>query len=158
MEVMVAVVEPGFRESDWCAQEVGFALGRKIDIIPLRAGLDPYGFFGKLQGIQIKGKYPKDASNEITKLLLKKPKHRSRLLQSMKKAFAMLQSNKKIKMIEMLDSWSVATDQQIKELLEASSLSEYERDRLKNLIARVEAFKAPQPAPTEVATDDDIPF
>jgi hypothetical protein len=60
MEVMVTVVEPGFRDSDWCDQEVGFALGRKIDIIPLRAGLDPYGFFGKFQGIQIKGKYPED--------------------------------------------------------------------------------------------------
>ncbi len=33
MEVLVAVVEPGFKESDWCSQEVGFALGRKIDII-----------------------------------------------------------------------------------------------------------------------------
>ena len=76
MEVMAAVVEPGFQESDWCDQEVGFALGRKIDIIPLRAGLDPYGFFGKFQGIQIKGKYPEDVSNEIAQLLLKKPKHR----------------------------------------------------------------------------------
>ncbi|MCM2286555.1 MAG: TIR domain-containing protein [Desulfobacula sp.] len=156
MEVMVAVVEPGFRDSEWCDQEVGFALGRKIDIIPLRAGLDPYGFFGKFQGIQIKGKYPEDVSNEITQLLLKKPKHRSRLLQSMSKAFTMLQSEQKIKMIEVLDSWSVTTDEQIKVLLEASSLSEYERHQLKNLIARVEAFKVT--VQTEVPPDDDIPF
>jgi hypothetical protein len=156
MEVMVTVVEPGFRDSDWCDQEVGFALGRKIDIIPLRAGLDPYGFFGKFQGIQIKGKYPEDVANEITQLLLKKPKHRSRLLQSMSKAFNMLQSEQKIKMIEMLDSWSIATDEQVKVLLEASSLSEFERQKLKNLIARVGAFKAP--AQAEVTPDDDIPF
>ncbi len=156
MDVLVAVVEPGFRESDWCDQEVGFALGRKIDIIPLRAGLDPYGFFGKFQGIQIKGKYPEYVSNEITQLLLKKPKHRSQLLQSMSKAFTMLQSEQKIKMIEMLDSWSVATDEQIKVLLGASSLSDYERHQLKNLIARVEAFKAPVQA--EITPDDEIPF
>ena len=59
-------------------------------------------------------------------------------------------------MVEMLDSWSVATDKQIKVLLEASSLSDYEHNHLKNLIARVEAFKAPLQA--EVTSDDDIPF
>jgi len=47
MEILVAVVEPGFKESDWCAQEVGYALGRGIDVIPLCAGLEPFGFFGK---------------------------------------------------------------------------------------------------------------
>ncbi len=158
MEVMVAVVEPGFRESDWCAQEVGFALGRKVDIIPLRAGLDPFGFFGKFQGIQIKGVYPEDVAHEIVQLLLKKPKHRNRLLKSMSRAFAALQSDQKVRLIEILDSWSVATDYQIKELLEASSLSVDERDQLNNLIDRVEAFKAPKPAPAEVTRVDDIPF
>lgn len=158
MEVMVAVVEPGFRESDWCAQEVGFALGRKVDMIPLRAGLDPFGFFGKFQAIQIKGKYPENVSNEITQLLLKKPKHRSRLLQSMSKAFATLQSAQKTKMIALLESWSIATDDQIKVLLEASSLSAYEREHLKNLIARVGAFKPPEPAAAEIFPEDDFPF
>jgi hypothetical protein len=33
MEVLIAEVEPGFKESDWCAQEVGFALGRHIDVM-----------------------------------------------------------------------------------------------------------------------------
>jgi hypothetical protein len=158
MEVMIAVVEPEFKKSDWCPQEVGFALGRKIDIIPLRAGMDPFGFFGKFQGIQIKGKIPEVVSNEITELLLKKPKHRERLLQSMGKAFAKLQSEQKIKMIELLESWSIATDDQIKTLLEASSLSEYERKHLKNLAARVGAFKAPVQSIAVSATDDDIPF
>jgi hypothetical protein len=50
MDVLVAVVEPGFKESDWCCQEVGYALGRKIDIIPLRAGMDPFGFFWQVPG------------------------------------------------------------------------------------------------------------
>ena len=158
MEVMVAVVEPEFKKSDWCPQEVGFALGRKIDIIPLRAGMEPFGFFGKFQGIQIKGKIPEVVSNEITELLLKKPKHRDRLLQSMSKAFAMLQSPQKMKMVELLETWSIATDDQIKTLLEASSLSDYERNHLKNLIARVDAFKAPVRAIPVVATDDDMPF
>jgi hypothetical protein len=156
MEALAAVVEPGFKESDWCSQEVGYALGRKVDIIPLRAGLDPFGFFGKFQGIQIKGRYPKEVAEEIVKLLLRKPKHRDKLFQSMAKAFANLQSVQKIAFFETLDSWSVGTDPQLKSLLETSSLSQHERNKLKNLIARVEAFKPQLPEPATF--EDDIPF
>ena len=156
MEVLAAVVEPGFKESDWCAQEVGYALGRNVDIIPLRAGLDPFGFFGKFQGIQIKGEIPEEVAHELTNLLLKKPKHRRRLLECMSRAFSTLQSEQKTKLIELLDSWNVITDEQFKTLLESSSLSQYERRELKNLIARVGAF--PAPAPSEVSDDDEIPF
>lgn len=161
MHVLVAVVEPGFKESDWCVQEVGYALGRKIDIIPLCVGLDPFGFFGKYQGIQVKGKKPDKVANEIAQTLLKKPQHRNMLLQSMSKAFASLQSKSKNELITLLDSWSIITDQQLKALLEQASLSEFERNSLKNIIGRVGAFKVPEPA-TPVSKfdgfDDDIPF
>lgn len=157
MDVLVAVVEPGFKESDWCAQEVGYALGRKVDIIPLRAGLDPFGFFGKYQGIQVKGKLPDRVANELTHALLNKPRHRVQLLQCIAKAFAILSSKKKIELINTLDSWSTVTDQQIKLLLEQASLSELERKSLDRLIARVGAFKQPELA-TPTDDFDDIPF
>ncbi|WP_340123148.1 TIR domain-containing protein [Methylobacter svalbardensis] len=157
MDVLVAVVEPGFKESDWCVQEVGFALGRKIDIIPLRAGLDPFGFFGKYQGIPIKGKVPENVAGEITQTLLKKPQHRNKILQSMSKAFATLNSQKKIELISVVDSWSIVTDVQLKTVLEQASLSEFEQKQLKNLIAQVGAFKLPESA-IPVDEFDDIPF
>ncbi|MCP5195924.1 MAG: TIR domain-containing protein [Gammaproteobacteria bacterium] len=157
MEVLAAVVEPGFKESDWCVQEVGYALGRKVDIIPLRAGLDPFGFFGKYQGIQIKGRVPEQVACEITQVLLKKPQHRDKVLQSMSKAFSSLGSNKKTDNINRLDSWSIVTDAQLKSLMEQASMSTAEKLKLKDLIARVGAFK-----PAEVASypfdGDDIPF
>lgn len=157
MEVLIAVVEPGFKESDWCAQEVGYALGRRIDIIPLRAGLDPFGFFGKYQGIQIKGKNPKEVSNEIVQTLLKKPLHRERLLQSLSKALSTLSSEKKLEQIRQLESWSTATDSQLKDVLERASLSDFEKKSLKSTIERVGAFKSSK---QPIAADDldDIPF
>lgn len=157
MEVMAAVVEPGFKDSDWCAQEVGFALGRKIDVIPLRAGLDPFGFFGKYQGIQIKGKYSEYVSNEVTKLLLKKPKYRKQLLQSIPKAFSQLGSSEKLKQIDLLEDWSVISDEQIKSVLEGSALSAHERTKLKDLIARVGAFPKPKTDPINDLPED-LPF
>lgn len=158
MEVLVAVVEPGFKESDWCVQEVGFALGRKVDIIPLRAGLDPFGFFGKYQGIQIKGKKPENVANEIAHTILKKPNHRNRLLQCMTKAFATLQSSQKTKLIKLLDSWSITTDEQLKSLLERVSLSDFECESVKSVIDRVGAFKPPTTEPPAIEALDDLPF
>lgn len=157
MEVLVAVVEKGFKESDWCAQEVGYALGRKVDIIPLRAGLDPFGFFGKYQGIQIKGKYPEKVAAEVAQALFSKPQHRTKLLQSMAKAFALLHSDKKIELIKAFDSWLLATDMQIVSVLEQASLSKQERNSLETLIAKVGAFKEPVKAKSE-ADISDIPF
>lgn len=157
MDILAAVVEQGFKESDWCVQEVGFALGRKVDIIPLRAGLDPFGFFGKYQGIQIKGKTPEQVASEITHTLLKKPQHRDKVLQSMSKAFSSLSSSKKLELIATLDTWSVVTDAQLKAVLEQASVSAYEQQQLKNLIARVGAFQRPAPVAL-VDESDDIPF
>jgi len=155
MEVMVVLVEPGIKESDWCCQEVGYALGRKIEIVPLRAGLDPFGFFGKYQGIQVKGKTPSIVAEAVVSTLLKKPKYRAQLLQSIGKSFASLQSDLKTKNVKTLDSWSVATDDQLKSLLERISLSDYEKKQLKDIIGRTNAFQAPILLPE---FDDDIPF
>lgn len=157
MDVLVALVEQGFKESDWCVQEVGFALGRKIEIIPLRAGLDPFGFFGKYQGIQVKGKNPQQVADELTQILLKKPQHRERLLLSMAKAFSSLHTTQKMRLIPLLDSWSIVSDSQLKILLENASVSDFEKRQISQLVARVGAFQKPQ---LNVATnfDDDIPF
>jgi len=158
MDILAAVVEPGFKESDWCAQEVGYALGRKVDIIPLRAGLDPFGFFGKYQGIPIKGKTPEVVSNEIALLLIKKPKHRERCLKSLENALRTQDSTRKIKLIEQLDEWSVVTDEQMRGVLESASLSKHEQSKLKNIIARVGAYKVSPSTPDYSQFDDDIPF
>lgn len=157
MEVLAAVVEPGFKESDWCTQEVGYALGRKVDIIPLRAGLDPFGFFGKYQGIQIKGRLPEQVACDIAQVLLKKTQHREKVIQSMSIAFSTLDSEEKIKNINMLDGWSILTDVQLKNIIEQASMSATEKSKLKNLIARVGAFKSEE-AKTSSFDDDEIPF
>jgi hypothetical protein len=158
MEVLVAVVEPGFKESNWCAQEVGYALGRKIDVIPLLAGLNPFGFFGKYQGVQIKGRLPEQVASEVTQVLLKKPQHREKIIQSMSMAFSTLSSEKKIENINALNDWSILTDIQLKTVIEQASMSPAEKLKLKNLIARVGAFKATEVNTLTLDDGDEIPF
>lgn len=50
-DAFVAFLHDGFKESDWTDQEVGYALRRKLLIVPLIFDLTPYGFMGRYQGV-----------------------------------------------------------------------------------------------------------
>ena len=56
MDALAAVLTPNFDTSKWTDQEVGVAVGRDVLVIPIRKGMDPYGFIGKYQGLQGNGK------------------------------------------------------------------------------------------------------
>ncbi len=70
MDALAAILSPDFHQSNWTDQEVGFAIGTGRLVLPLRFGIDPYGFIGKFQGYQIAGAvdYPTIAV-EIVKIL-----------------------------------------------------------------------------------------
>ena len=51
MDILVALITKDFNGSEWTDQEVGFALGCGVPIIPVRLEKDPYGFMGKYQAI-----------------------------------------------------------------------------------------------------------
>jgi hypothetical protein len=80
MDALAAILMPGFKESNWCDQEVGVAVGRDILIIPVRRGLDPYGFIGKYQGIQANGKSIGEVAEAIFQTLVKAPKTKNKML------------------------------------------------------------------------------
>lgn len=71
MDCLCAIVTPEFKNSNWCDQEVGFALGRRVLVIPIRRDHDPYGLMGKFQGIQSKGKSANQLAKEIFDILCK---------------------------------------------------------------------------------------
>ena len=51
MHALAALLTPDFHPSNWTDQEVGFALGRGVLVVPVRMGSDPYGFINKVQGL-----------------------------------------------------------------------------------------------------------
>ena len=73
MDAFVALLAPGFKESNWCDQEVGVAIGRQLPILAVRQGLDPYGFIGKYQALQGAGKTATQLAKEIFDLFLPMP-------------------------------------------------------------------------------------
>ena len=58
-DIMLAYVTPDFETSKWCDQEIGWALGRELVVLPLKVGADPYGFFGTYQALPVSRKTPR---------------------------------------------------------------------------------------------------
>ena len=73
MDAMIAILTPGFNESKWTDQEVGVAIGRRVPVVPLKAGIDPYGFIGKYQALPASGRTAEDIAVDIIGLLAGKP-------------------------------------------------------------------------------------
>ena len=69
MDAFVALLTEGFRDSDWTGQEIGYAIARKVDIIPVGLGMDPYGFIARYQALACSWE---DAPQEIIKILIKR--------------------------------------------------------------------------------------
>lgn len=80
MDALAAILMPGFKESNWTDQEVGFALGRGVLIVPIIKGLTPYGFLGKYQGLKADGQTVAEVASEVFDILSTSPKTRNRLL------------------------------------------------------------------------------
>lgn len=63
---LVAFIESGFRESGWCDQEIGWALGRHCPVLCLfRDGMAPYGLAGRLQGVAFESSSDEVVSEQI---------------------------------------------------------------------------------------------
>ena len=75
MDIMIALVTEGFKDSNWTTQEIGFALGRGIPVISIKNGMDPFGFFGKKQAISGSGKRANEITREIINILRKMPEY-----------------------------------------------------------------------------------
>ena len=69
MDAMAALLSPDFHSSNWTDQEVGFAVGTGRLILPLRFGLNPYGFIAKYQGYSMTDVPYATITNDILEIL-----------------------------------------------------------------------------------------
>lgn len=83
MDAMAAMLTPGFVQSPWCDQEVGYALGRRRFVLGLRMGADPHGFLGKFQGLQVSGLEPIQAAAQIAEILIRHESTTQRMTESL---------------------------------------------------------------------------
>ncbi|WP_434509813.1 toll/interleukin-1 receptor domain-containing protein [Desulfitobacterium sp. AusDCA] len=91
-DALVALITPNFHQSNWTDQEIGIAIGRGLLIVPIRFGLDPYGFIGKFQGLQGTGKGPYQLALDIVKILMKSELTEQKMVSALVSAFEMSSS------------------------------------------------------------------
>jgi hypothetical protein len=72
MEALVALLTPEFHESKWTDQEIGVGVARGILIVPIRLGLDPYGFIAKDQGLRGDLAAPGALASAVVTILLRR--------------------------------------------------------------------------------------
>lgn len=98
-DMLIALLTKGFHNSNWTDQEIGIAIGRKIPIISLRLGIDPYGFIGKFQGLKISNQ--KDFIN-IVKILMKNKKKIDILISKLDNSTSFIESNELFELIKYI--------------------------------------------------------
>lgn len=52
-QALCALLTPDFVGSKWCDQEVGFAVSRRVAVVPLKLKDNPHGFIGKYQAVTV---------------------------------------------------------------------------------------------------------
>jgi hypothetical protein len=77
---LAALVTPDFRESQWCDQEIGFALARSMLVVPLMRDAPPHGFLSEFQAIKLKEHTPsQSAALSVFEILAKHKETRDRM-------------------------------------------------------------------------------
>jgi len=108
MDCLIIYLTEDFQNSDWTDQEVGFALGRNIPVFTIRMGKDPYGFFGKWQGIQGVDKKTPELANEVRQYIYNHPKLKSQSTEVLISAFensgSWAESERLMVMLQKIDS------------------------------------------------------
>ncbi|RZK11043.1 MAG: toll/interleukin-1 receptor domain-containing protein [Flavobacterium sp.] len=87
MDALCAVLIPGFNLSRWTDQEIGVAVGRNVLVIPVRKGMDPYGFIGKFQGFQAEGKSIGEVASAIFDIISTNSKTKDTLIIKLSELF-----------------------------------------------------------------------
>jgi hypothetical protein len=67
MEALSALITKDFHESNWTDQEVGFAMRRRVPIIPVRLEQNPRGFLARIQALSCNWD---NAAHRIVELLI----------------------------------------------------------------------------------------
>lgn len=83
MGAIVALLTDDFNSSEWTDQEIGVAICRRVPVIPIRLGMDPYGFIGKYQALIGHNKDASSLAKEVCELFWTKSSLKERLIESL---------------------------------------------------------------------------
>jgi hypothetical protein len=106
---MATILTPGFHESKWTDHEVGFCVARRILVVPVRLGVDPYGLISRYQAYSPRTKEPLAVANGIFGLLCDHVLTSTSMARSLVSQFAdsgsFADARANVKLLERIKSW-----------------------------------------------------
>lgn len=109
-DAAAAFLVRGFHESNWTDQEIGYCLRRRVLIVPVRMGLDPYGFIQRYQGLTPRDRNAHLLAQELFNVLFKHDLTRAKVSEALvrqltlSKSFAAAKYN--MSLIETIEVWT----------------------------------------------------
>lgn len=152
MHALAALITTDFHTSMWTDQEIGWALGRGIQVISVRLGADPYGFAGEFQGIQGALDSPTVLASNIVKALLTNPHTRGEMRRTLVAAFSSAISFDIAKRLKSLLIKIPYFTEEEKIILRTACI---ENDQVANAFGVVNAIYASIGKPPELLKSDD---
>lgn len=164
MDALAAILMPGFHESNWTDHEVGVAVGRDVLVIPIRHGLDPYGFIGKYQGLQAKDRTVSQVAFAIFEIILSNQKTKGRMLDCLVAQFLVSGSiDDAHHWLELLDKAGVLPQRHGEKIRESFSSNDVlsKNDNIRNALNELLQKHGMERLPAffhEAPMNDEIPF
>ncbi|MCE9609935.1 MAG: toll/interleukin-1 receptor domain-containing protein [Chthoniobacter sp.] len=157
MHALAALLTADFHQSNWTDQEVGFALGRGSLVVPVRLGLDPYGFIGKVQGLSGSLEQPSRIAHLLFDILLSHPATHRHMRSGLAYAFGESRSySRAISLSKIIATVTDFSDEE-KAIIQRACKDNDQVYGATGVVGRVCAAIG-VPKPTAAIEIDDIPF
>lgn len=159
MHALLALVTPDFHASLWTDQEVGWAFGRGVLVVPVRLEADPYGFAGKVQGISGDLEKPKTLAKAVFETLLANPQTHGEVRRAFVGALCDSDSfNQSILLRDYIPEITDFTDEEKTAMREACENNGQVSQAWRVPETIYKAFGKPKKSVAKPAEADDMPF
>jgi hypothetical protein len=165
-DAMAVFLHQGFHESGWCDQEVGFALARRVPVLPIALEIMPYGFMEKLQAARCEPSDPPwKVAQKLLQWLSRTPSAQTAMAEGLVTAFERSKSYDNTRRVfNMLQNIPALTPSQLQRMETATK----DNDQVSNavlgpnaipdLIHKLIVQRGGTPASTEPQSSDEAPF
>lgn len=159
MHALLALVTPDFHASKWTDQEIGWAFGRGVLVVPVRLGVDPYGFAGEVQGISGDLEKPKPLAKSVFETLLANAQTHGEVRRAFVRALCESGSfNQSNLLCDYIPEIADFTDEEKIAMQEACEKNSQVEQAWKVPETIYKAFGKPTKPATKPAETDDAPF
>jgi hypothetical protein len=156
---LLALITPDFHASVWTDQEIGWAFGRGVLVVPVRLGVDPYGFVGKVQGISGDLEKPKKLAELVFETLLSNPQTHGEIRRAFVTALCGSGSYpQSIMLRDYITEIADFTDEEKTAMREACEKNDQVSNAYKVPDTIYKSFGKPKKPAKETPQSDDVPF